>query len=147
MDGYKELLGMWIAEHEGAKFWAQVLTELNNRGVKDVFVFCIDGLKGFPEAIEGVFPRSKIQLCIVHMVRNSLRYVSYKDSKAVVNDLKPIYHAGTLEAAEAALLKFGEKWKSKYPAISELWLRNWENVITIFSYPEEIRRVSTQPTR
>ena len=141
MDGYKELLGMWIAENEGAKFWAQVLSELNNRGVKDVFVFCIDGLKGFPEAIEGVFPRSNIQLCIVHMVRNSLRYVSYKDSKSVVKDLKLIYNSASLEAAEAALLRFGEKWKSKYPAISELWLRNWENVITIFSYPEEIRRV------
>ena len=141
MEGYKELLGIWIAETEGAKFWAQVLTELNNRGVKDVFVFCIDGLRGFPEAIKGVYPKSDIQLCIVHMIRNSLRYVSWKDRKEVARDLKPIYQAGTLEGAQAALLKFGEKWNSKYAAIYELWERNWENVITIFTYPAEIRRV------
>ena len=140
-DGRKELLGIWIAEHEGAKFWAQVLTELNNRGVKDVCIFCIDGLKGFPEAIEGVFPKSDIQLCVVHLVRNSLKYVSCKDTKEVVQDLKEIYRAGTLEAAEAALLRFGEKWDSKYPAISELWTRNWENLTAIFSYPEAIRQV------
>ena len=141
MEGYKELLGIWIAETEGAKFWAQVLTELNNRGVKDVFVFCIDGLRGFPEAIKGVYPKSDIQLCIVHMIRNSLRYVSWKDRKEIARDLKPIYQAGTLEGAQAALLKFGEKWNSKYAAIYELWERNWENVITIFTYPAEIRRV------
>ena len=141
MEGYKELLGIWIAETEGAKFWAQVLTELNNRGVKDVFVFCIDGLRGFPEAIKGVFPKSDIQLCIVHMIRNSLKYVSWKDRKQVARDLKPIYQAGTLEGAQASLLKFAEKWNSKYAAIYELWERNWENVITIFSYPAEIRRV------
>ena len=132
---------MWIAEHEGAKFWAQVLTELNNRGLKDVFVFCIDGLQGFPEAIEGVYPKADIQLCMVHMMRNSLRYVSYKDTKKVVRDLKEVYQSGTLEGAEAALLRFGEKWNSKYPAISEMWMRNWENLITIYSYPAEIRRV------
>ena len=141
MDGYKELLGIWIAENEGAKFWAQVLTELNNRGVKDVFVFCIDGLTGFPEAIKGIYPKADIQLCIVHMIRNSLKYVSWKDRKAVARDLKEIYQAGTLEGAEAALMRFGEKWNDQYGAISELWLRNWENVITIFSYPSEIRRV------
>ena len=140
-EGRKELLGIWIAEHEGAKFWAQVLTELNNRGVKDVCIFCIDGLKGFPEAIEGVFPKSDIQLCVVHLVRNSLKYVSCKDTKEVVQDLKEIYRASTLEAAEAALLRFGEKWDSKYPAISELWTRNWENLTAIFSYPEAIRQV------
>lgn len=141
MDGYKELLGIWIAENEGAKFWAQVLTELSNRGVKDVFVFCIDGLTGFPEAIKGVYPKADIQLCIVHMIRNSLKYVSWKDRKAVARDLKEVYQAGTLEGAEAALIRFGEKWNERYSAISELWLRNWENVITIFSYPSEIRRV------
>lgn len=141
MDGYKELLGIWIAENEGAKFWAQVLTELNNRGVKDVFVFCIDGLTGFPEAIKGIYPKADIQLCIVHMIRNSLKYVSWKDRKTVARDLKEIYQAGTLEGAEAALIRFGEKWNDRYGAISELWLRNWENVITIFSYPSEIRRV------
>ena len=140
-NGRKELLGIWLAENEGAKFWAQVLAELNNRGVKDVGIFCIDGLTGFPQAIEGVFPKADVQLCMVHMVRNSLKYVSYKDSKAVVRDLKEIYQAGTLESAEAALLSFGEKWKQKYPAVFELWMRRWENVIQIFSYPQEIRKV------
>ena len=134
MEGYKELLGIWIAEHEGAKFWAQVLTELSNRGVKDVFVFCIDGLTGFPEAIKGIYPKSEIQLCIVHMLRNSLKYVSWKDRKAVARDLKEVYQAGTLEGAETALVRFGEKWNA-------LWERNWENIVTIYSYPSEIRRV------
>ena len=120
MDGYKELLGIWIAENEGAKFWAQVLTELNNRGVKDVFVFCIDGLTGFPEAIKGIYPKADIQLCIVHMIRNSLKYVSWKDRKAVARDLKEIYHAGTLEGAETALMNFGEKWNDRYGAITQL---------------------------
>ena len=141
MEGYKELLGIWISEHEGASFWAQVLTELNNRGVKDVFVFCVDGLTGFPDAIKGVFPKSDIQLCIVHLVRNSLKYVSWKYRKELARDLKEIYHAGTLEGAEAALLKLGEKWNEKSPAIYALWERNWENIITIFTYPSEIRRV------
>lgn len=109
--------------------------------MKDVFVFCIDGLQGFPEAIEGVFQKADIQLCMVHMMRNSLSYVSYKDTKKVVHDLKEVYQSGTLEGAEAALLRFGEKWNSKYPAISEMWMRNWENLITIYSYPLEIRRV------
>ena len=141
LNGYKELLGIWIAEHEGSKFWAQVLTEMNNRGVKDVFVFCIDGLTGFPDAIKGIYPKSDIQLCIVHMIRNSLKYVSYKNRKEVVRDLKQIYHAGTLESAEAALLRFAEKWNEKYPAIYALWERNWANIVTIFGYPAEIRRV------
>ena len=141
MAGYKELLGIWISEHEGASFWAQVLTELNNRGVKDVFVFCVDGLTGFPDAIKGVFPKSDIQLCIVHLVRNSLKYVSWKYRKELARDLKEIYHAGTLEGAEAALLRLGEKWNEKSPAIYALWERNWENIITIFTYPSEIRRV------
>ena len=141
MEGYKELLGIWISEHEGASFWAQVLTELNNRGVKDVFVFCVDGLTGFPDAIKGVFPKSDIQLCIVHLVRNSLKYVSWKYRKELARDLKEIYHAGTLEGAEAALLRLGEKWNEKSPAIYALWERNWENIITIFTYPAEIRKV------
>ena len=141
MEGYKELLGIWIAEHEGASFWAQVLTELNNRGVKDVFVFCVDGLTGFPDAIKGVFPKSDIQLCIVHLVRNSLKYVSWKYRKELAKDLKEIYHAGTLEGAEAALLRLGEKWNEKSPAIYALWERNWSNIITIFTYPADIRRV------
>ena len=141
MEGYKELFGIWISEHEGASFWAQVLTELNNRGVKDVFVFCVDGLTGFPDAIKGVFPKSDIQLCIVHLVRNSLKYVSYKYRKELARDLNEIYHTGTLEGAEAALLRLGEKWNEKSPAIYSLWERNWENIITIFTYPAEIRRV------
>ena len=109
MEWYKELLEIWIAEYEGASFWAQVLTELNNRGVKDVFVFCVDSLTGFPDAIKGIFPQSDIQLCIVHLVRNSLKYVSWKYRKELARDLKEIYHAGTLEGAEATLLRLGEK--------------------------------------
>ena len=115
MEGYKELLGIWIAEHEGASFWAQVLTELNNRGVKDVFVFCVDGLTGFPDAIKGVFPKSDIQLCIVHLVRSSLKYVSYKYHKELARNLKEIYHAGTVEGAEATLLRLGEKSGTRSP--------------------------------
>ena len=141
MEGRKELLGIWIAEHEGASFWAQVLTELNNRGIKDVFVFCVDGLTGFPDAIKGIYPKADIQLCIVHLVRNSLKYVGWKYRKELARDLKEIYHAGTLEGAEAALLRLGEKWNDKCPAIYALWERNWENIITIFTYPAEIRRV------
>ena len=141
MEGHKELLGIWIAEHEGASFWAQVLTELNNRGLKDVFIFCVDGLTGFPDAIKGIYPKADIQLCIVHLVRNSLRYVGWKYRKELARDLKEIYHAGTLEGAEAALLRLGEKWNEKSPAIYSLWERNWENIITIFTYPAEIRRV------
>ena len=141
MEGHKELLGIWIAEHEGASFWAQVLTELNNRGLKDVFIFCVDGLTGFPDAIKGIYPKADIQMCIVHLVRNSLRYVCWKYRKELAHDLKEIYHAGTLEGAEAALLRLGEKWNEKSPAIYSLWERNWENIITIFTYPAEIRRV------
>lgn len=140
-EGHKELLGLWIAENEGAKFWLSVLTELNNRGVKDIFIACVDGLTGFPDAINTVFPKTKIQLCIVHLVRNSMRYVPYKDMKEVVADLKSIYRAVTLEQAEIALLAFGEKWDKKYPAISRSWNNNWQNIITLFSYPEEIRKI------
>jgi len=139
--GQKELLGLWIAENEGAKFWLSVLTELNNRGVKDIFITCVDGLTGFPEAINTVFPKTKIQLCIVHLVRNSLRYVPYKDMKAVAGDLKTIYRAVTLEQAEYALLTFCEKWDAKYPAISRSWHKHWENIVTLFAFPEEIRKI------
>jgi putative transposase len=135
-EGKKEILGLWISENEGSKFWLSVLTELNNRGVKDIFIACVDGLTGFPEAINTVFPRTKIQLCIVHLVRNSLRYVPHKDMKAVAIDLKSIYRAVTLDQAENALLSFGEKWDAKYPAISRSW-----NISTLFSYPEEIRKI------
>jgi transposase-like protein len=140
-EGRKELMGLWISENEGSKFWLSVLTELNNRGVKDIFIACVDGLTGFPEAINTVFPNTKIQLCIVHMVRNSLRYVPHKDMKAVAGDLKSIYRAVTLEQAEDALLLFGEKWDSKYPAISRSWNKHWHNITTLFSYPEEIRKI------
>lgn len=140
-EGRKELIGLWISENEGSKFWLSVLTELNNRGVKDIFIACVDGLTGFPEAINTVFPKTKIQLCIVHMVRNSLRYVPHKDMKSVAADLKSIYRAVTLDQAEEALLLFGEKWDSKYPAISRSWNKHWQNISTLFSYPEEIRKI------
>ncbi len=141
MEGQKELLGMWIAQTEGAKFWLQVVTELKNRGVQDIFIACVDGLKGFPEAIEAVFPRTQVQLCLVHMVRASLKFVSWKERKAVVADLKKIYRAPTREAAETALLEFAERWDKQYPTISRSWSANWERITPFFAYPEEIRRV------
>ena len=141
MEGKKELLGMWISENEGSKFWMQVLTELQTRGVKDIYIASVDGLKGFPEAIKTVFPKTKIQLCIVHMVRNSLKYVSYKDYKAVTADLKNIYKSITAEEASMELDRFADKWDNKYPTISRLWRNNWENITTLFAYPDEIRKV------
>lgn len=141
LEGEKELLGMWIAETEGAKFWLSVLTELQNRGLKDIFIACVDGLSGFPEAIGTVYPRTKVQLCIVHMVRNSLRYVTWKDRKAAAADLKRIYTATTVEDAEVELDAFAERWDPKYPAISRTWRRHWDNLITLYDYPDEIRRV------
>lgn len=140
-EGRKELLGLWIAENEGSKFWLSVLTELNNRGVKDIFIACVDGLSGFPDAINAVFPQTQIQLCIVHMVRNSLRYVPHKDMKAVATDLKNIYHSITAEAAEIALNEFSSKWDEKYPSISRSWRNKWDNIITLFDYPQEIRKI------
>ena len=139
-DGTKDILGMWIAETEGAKFWLQVVTELNNRGVKDIFIACVDGLKGFPEAIEAVFPDTQVQLCIVHMVRNSLRYVSWKQRKEVAADLKGIYHAPTVDQAEANLIAFANKWDASHPTISKSWRNNWERIIPLFGYPPEIRK-------
>jgi len=141
MQGKKELLGLWISQNEGAKFWLAVLTDLQNRGLKDIFVACVDGLKGFPDAIGNVFPQTQVQLCLVHLVRNALRYVSFKDRKAVAGDLKLIYRAATLDEAEQALEDFAQTWDAKYPAISRSWKNNWENVIPFFEYPEEIRRV------
>ncbi|RUR10071.1 IS256 family transposase [Legionella septentrionalis] len=141
MAGQKELLGLWIAENEGAKFWLSVLTELNQRGIRDIFIACVDGLTGFPEAINTVFPKTKIQLCIVHLVRNSLRFVPHKDMKAVAADLKAIYRSVTLDQAEVALLEFGEKWDKKYPAISRSWNNHWPNIATLFAFPEEIRKI------
>lgn len=142
-EGDKTLLGLWIgeAESEGAKFWLRVLTDLKNRGLKDILIACCDGLKGFPQAIAAVYPQTQVQLCIVHLIRNCLRYVPWKESRAVTADLKPIYQAATLEEAEAALDKFAAKWDQKYPAISQIWIRHWENMIPIFDYPMEIRKV------
>lgn len=141
MEGRKDLLGLWISENEGAKFWLSVLTDLQNRGTKDVYIFCVDGLTGFPDAIQATFPKSKIQLCIVHMVRNALRYVPAKDMKAVAQDLKAIYNAPTVKIAEQALDEFTEKWSAKYPNIEKSWRSKWDNLIAIFDYPDEIRKV------
>ena len=139
-DGVKDVLGMWTAETEGAKFWLQVVTELKNRGVKDIFIACVDGLKGFPEAIEAIFPNTQVQLCIVHMVRHSLNYVSWKQRKEVADDLKLIYQAPTVQQAEANLEQFEAKWDATHPTIGKSWRRNWERIIPLFSYPPEIRK-------
>jgi len=141
MDGVKEVLGMWVAENEGAKFWLQVVTELRNRGVQDIFIACVDGLKGFPEAIETVFPHAQVQLCIVHMVRNSLKYVSWKQRKEVATDLKAIYQAPTADQAEMELMTFEEKWDKTHPSIGQSWRRNWERITPFFAYSPEIRKV------
>ena len=140
MEGKKELLGLWIAKNEGAKFWLKVVTDLKNRGVEDIFIACVDGLNGFPEAINSIYPKTEVQLCIVHMVRNSLKYVSYKDYREVTSDLKTIYNASTVEMAEIALDEFGKKWDKKYEMISKTWRKNWENIIPFFAYPDYIRK-------
>ncbi len=140
MEGQKELLGMWLSETEGAKFWLNVLTELQNRGVKDILIACVDGLKGFPDAINTAFPETQIQLCIVHMVRNSVKYVPWKDYKAVTTDLKKIYQSVTEDEALLALEEFSDRWDSKYPQISRSWTAHWDNLNTLFNYPEDIRR-------
>ena len=140
LEGQKELLGMWMAENEGAKFWLNVLTELKNRGLEDILIACVDGLKGFPEAINSVYPKTHIQLCIIHMVRNSLKYVSWKDYKAVTQDLKGIYQATTEELALQALEIFSQRWDDKYPQISKSWQTHWENLNTFFIYPTDIRK-------
>ena len=139
--GHKELLGLWLSENEGAKFWLSVLTELKNRGVKDVFVACVDGLTGFPDAIATVFPKTQVQLCIVHMMRNSLAFVSWSDRKAVAAGLKAIYQSVTVTEAEMELEAFALQWDKKYPSISASWRRHWVNLIAFFEYPDEIRKV------
>jgi len=141
MDGHKEVLGLWISQTEGAKFWLQVVTELKNRGVQDIFIACVDGLKGFPDAIEAVYPQAAVQLCIVHMVRNSLNFVPWKAQKEVAADLKLIYSAVTAEEAERRLAEFEAKWDKQYQPISQSWRRNWARVIPFFDYPPEIRKV------
>ena len=141
MEGRKEVLGLWTNANEGAKFWLSVLTELRGRGVKDILIACVDGLKGFPQAIESVFPQAQVQLCIVHLVRASLNYVNWKDRKQVVADLKPIYRAAAAEQAREELDLFDEKWGKKYPAIGRLWNEQWERVIPFFAFTPEIRKV------
>jgi putative transposase len=140
LEGQKEALGLWTGASEGAKFWLGVLTELRNRGVRDIYVVCVDGLRGFPQAIETVFPQAQVQLCIVHLVRNSLNYATWKDLRRVVADLKPIYRATTAAQAELELDDFEKKW-TKYPAISKLWRDHWERVIPFFAMPAELRKV------
>ena len=141
MGGEKEVLGLWLAQTEGAKFWLQVVTELRNRGVQDIFIACVDGLKGFPEAIEAVFPKAVVQLCIVHMVRHSLNYVSWKRRKEVAADLRRISHSATAQKAELRLGEFEAKWDAEYLPIGQSWRRNWSRLIPFFDYPPEIRKV------
>jgi putative transposase len=141
LDGRKDVLGLWTSANEGAKFWLQVLTELRNRGVKDIFIACVDGLKGFPQAIETVFPQAQVQLCIVHLVRASLNYVGWRERKQVAQDLKSVYRAATEEEARREMAAFAEHWNPKYPTIAALWQRNWERVIPFFAFPAEIRKV------
>jgi putative transposase len=141
IEGLKEVLGLWIAQTEGAKFWLQVVTELKNRGVTDIFIACVDGLKGFPEAIESVFPQTEVQLCIVHLMRHSLNYVGWKQRKEVAADLKLIYTAATDGEAEQRLADFSLKWDAKFPMIAKSWRSNWPRVIPFFAHPPEIRKV------
>lgn len=140
LDGHKELLGLWLSENEGAKFWLSVLTDMKNRGLNDIFVACIDGLTGFPDAIRTVYENTKVQLCVVHLVRSALRYVSDADAKAVARDLKKIYNAATLPEAEAALEQFASTWDEKYPTISKSWRSKWPDIITLFDFPWPIRK-------
>lgn len=141
LQGEKEVLGLWLAQTEGAKFWLQVVTELRNRGVQDIFIACVDGLKGFPDAIEAVFPKAVVQLCIVHMVRNSLNYVSWKRRKEVAADLRRIYTSTTAEEAELRLGEFESEWDSEYLPIGQSWRRNWSRLVPFFDYPPDIRKV------
>jgi len=141
MQGTKEVLGLWASQAEGAKFWLQVLTEMRNRGLADIFIVCVDGLKGFPEAIETVFPEAQVQLCVVHQVRASLNAVSWKLRKQVAADLKLVYQASTVADAELRLDEFAAKWDASYPTISQMWRRNWDHLTPFFAYPVDIRKV------
>ena len=141
MDGRKDVLGMWVGENESAKFWAGVLNSLRNRGVDDILIACTDNLTGFSQAIEAVFPKTDIQNCIIHQLRNSSKYVSYKDIKALMADLKMVYTAATEEAALDALDSFAAAWDSKYPKISKSWYENWPNLSTYFKFPQELRKL------
>jgi len=141
LEGHKEVLGLWTSPNEGAKFWLQVMTEMRNRGVEDIFIACVDGLKGFPQAIEAVYPNAQVQLCIVHLVRHCLNYVSWKQRRMVASELRPIYTAPTRESAELALEEFAAKWDQTHPTISQVWRRNWERITPFFAFPAEIRKV------
>jgi putative transposase len=140
-DGYKELLGMYIGENEGAKFWLQVLTDLSNRGVSDIFIACIDNLQGFAEAIESIFPQAEVQLCVVHQIRNSHKYLSHKDVKAFMKDLQGVYRATTKELAERHLDQLSANWGARYPKVIESWKKNWPRLSSYFQYNKEIRRI------
>src|SRR5215213_1795092 len=141
LSGIKEVLGLWVAQTEGAKLWLRIVTELKNRGVSDICIACVDGLKGFPEAIETVFPQAQVQLCMVHLVRHSLNYVGWKQRKEVAAGLQTIYRAATREEAERRLEEFAEKWDSQFPTISRSWRSNWERITPFFAYPADIRKV------
>jgi transposase-like protein len=140
LSGRKELLGLWLGEAEGAKFWLSCLTDLKSRGLQDIFIACVDGLTGFPEAIRAAYPQTKVQLCIVHLVRAALKYVQDKDSREVAADLKAIYQAATVAEAEGFLEKFAEKWDAKYPTISKQWRLRWAEIVAMFEFPPEIRK-------
>ncbi len=140
LQGRKELLGLWLSQNEGAKFWLSCLTDLKSRGLADIFVACVDGLTGFPEAIRAAYPQAKVQLCVVHLVRAALKYVNDKDSKEVVKDLKAIYQAATAAEAEAALERFAAKWDGKYPTISKQWRLRWPEIVAMFEFPPEVRK-------
>ena len=140
LEGQKEVLGLWLGENEGSKFWLRVLTEMKNRGLEDIFIACVDGLSGFSEAITTVYPQTRVQSCIVHAVRNSLKFVNWKERKQVAADLKRIYRSATLESAQQELQEFRKKWDSKHPVIGEQWERNWDKLSVLFAYPDDIRR-------
>jgi len=141
MDGFKDVLGLWTVDKEGSKAWLTFITEFRNRGVKDVLIVCVDGLTGFPEAIETVYPQALVQLCIVHLIRNSLNYVNWKERKVVAADLRAIYTAPTAEAAKQELSRFAEKWDKRYGAIGAMWQRHWERIIPFFAFTPEIRKI------
>ena len=141
LEGKKEILGIYVSENEGANFWLSVLTDLNNRGLEDILIACVDGLKGFPEAINSIFPNTEVQLCMIHQIRNSMKYVASKNQKAFMADLKPVYKAATKEAAESALDDLESRWGDKYPIVIKSWRSKWENLSVYFKYPEDIRRV------
>jgi len=141
IDGNRDVLGLWIDQSEGARFWMNVISELQSRGVEDILIACVDGLKGFPEAIEAIFPQTEVQVCIVHMVRNSYKFVPYKRGREFTADLKKIYKAVSLEAAEEALDELEEKWEKSYPAAVKGWRNNWHNLSVMFNYPNDLRRL------